>query len=252
MRQYPPGRSPSGTLPQYPSGSTTGAGAKGGQPRGTERAGHRDQSRWASPPDTTKPQTAAPPASICGRVIWIKVLTRTTNRSRLDTRRRRPRAVDSAMASRRSPGIGGTAHRGCSLPAGYALKRRHPKGSIMAGYITVLTTTDSAARAEELARAGVSARVAACAQIDGPIKSVYWWEGSVRADEEWRVLYKPALPSNPRQPTTGCHRRPRRHHPRLPGPDRTRSQDSRHSCPARHRRGRACRSWPPGLSSAAP
>ncbi|WP_329561240.1 divalent-cation tolerance protein CutA [Kitasatospora sp. NBC_01266] len=60
----------------------------------------------------------------------------------------------------------------------------------MASYITVLTTTDSAAHAEELARAGVTARVAACAQIDGPVKSVYWWEGSVQADEEWRVLYK--------------------------------------------------------------
>ncbi|MDH6130670.1 periplasmic divalent cation tolerance protein [Kitasatospora sp. MAA4] len=60
----------------------------------------------------------------------------------------------------------------------------------MAGYITVLTTTDSAERAEELARAGVNARVAACAQIDGPIKSVYWWDDALQADQEWRVLYK--------------------------------------------------------------
>ncbi len=60
----------------------------------------------------------------------------------------------------------------------------------MSAYITVLTTTDSAERAEELARAGVSARVAACAQIDGPIRSVYWWDGAVQAEEEWRVLYK--------------------------------------------------------------
>ncbi|MCC9310481.1 divalent-cation tolerance protein CutA [Kitasatospora sp. RB6PN24] len=56
--------------------------------------------------------------------------------------------------------------------------------------MTVLTTTDSAERAEQLARAGVDARVAACAQIDGPITSVYRWEGEVRADQEWRVLYK--------------------------------------------------------------
>ncbi|WP_327068112.1 divalent-cation tolerance protein CutA [Kitasatospora sp. NBC_01302] len=60
----------------------------------------------------------------------------------------------------------------------------------MASYITVLTTTDSADRAQELARAGVSARAAACAQIDGPIRSVYWWEGALQVDEEWRVLYK--------------------------------------------------------------
>ncbi|WP_377273230.1 divalent-cation tolerance protein CutA [Peterkaempfera sp. SMS 1(5)a] len=60
----------------------------------------------------------------------------------------------------------------------------------MAEYITVLTTTDTADRAEELARAAVEARVAGCAQIDGPIRSVYWWEGAVQVDMEWRVLYK--------------------------------------------------------------
>ncbi|MFF7634714.1 divalent-cation tolerance protein CutA [Kitasatospora sp. NPDC008050] len=60
----------------------------------------------------------------------------------------------------------------------------------MSGYLTVLTTTDSAERAGELARAGVGARVAACAQIDGPITSVYWWEGALQAEQEWRVVYK--------------------------------------------------------------
>ncbi|WP_245985301.1 divalent-cation tolerance protein CutA [Streptomyces tateyamensis] len=47
-----------------------------------------------------------------------------------------------------------------------------------------------AEHAEQLARAGVEARIAACAQIDGPVKSVYWWEGAVQVDEEWRVFYK--------------------------------------------------------------
>lgn len=60
----------------------------------------------------------------------------------------------------------------------------------MSGYVTVLTTTDSAEHAEELARAAVGARAAACAQIDGPIRSVYWWQGEVRNDQEWRVLFK--------------------------------------------------------------
>ncbi|MFJ6215241.1 divalent-cation tolerance protein CutA [Streptomyces sp. NPDC092296] len=60
----------------------------------------------------------------------------------------------------------------------------------MTDHLTVLTTTDSAERAELLARAAVEARVAACAQIDGPIRSVYRWDGAVRLDEEWRVLYK--------------------------------------------------------------
>jgi len=44
----------------------------------------------------------------------------------------------------------------------------------MAEHIIVLTTTDTAEAASELARAAVEARVAACAQIDGPIRSVYW------------------------------------------------------------------------------
>ncbi|TDC67775.1 divalent-cation tolerance protein CutA [Streptomyces hainanensis] len=60
----------------------------------------------------------------------------------------------------------------------------------MADHITVLTTTDSREAAEELARSAVEARLAACAQVDGPITSVYRWEGAVRTDQEWRVLYK--------------------------------------------------------------
>lgn len=60
----------------------------------------------------------------------------------------------------------------------------------MPGYITVLTTTDTPERAEEIARAVVEARAAACAQVDGPIRSVYWWEGAVQAEKEWRVIFK--------------------------------------------------------------
>ncbi|MGY3201380.1 divalent-cation tolerance protein CutA [Streptomyces sp. TE5632] len=60
----------------------------------------------------------------------------------------------------------------------------------MAEYLTVLTTTDTAEKAEALAAGAVEAEVAACAQIDGPITSVYRWEGTVRTDREWRVLYK--------------------------------------------------------------
>ncbi|MEY9849589.1 divalent-cation tolerance protein CutA [Streptacidiphilus sp. MAP5-3] len=60
----------------------------------------------------------------------------------------------------------------------------------MADHMTVLTTTDSAERAAELAKAAVEARAAACAQIDGPVRSVYWWDGAVQDDEEWRILFK--------------------------------------------------------------
>ena len=59
-----------------------------------------------------------------------------------------------------------------------------------AGALTVLTTTDTAEKAETLAHGAVAARVAACAQVSGPVTSVYRWEGEVRTDREWQVLLK--------------------------------------------------------------
>lgn len=60
----------------------------------------------------------------------------------------------------------------------------------MAEILTVLTTIDSAQKAEALARGAVEARVAACAQVSGPVTSVYRWEGEVRTEPEWQVLLK--------------------------------------------------------------
>lgn len=60
----------------------------------------------------------------------------------------------------------------------------------MTDYLTVLSTTDSSEAAEALAASAVNARVAACAQIVGPITSVYWWEGKVQRDQEWQVIFK--------------------------------------------------------------
>ncbi|MFF0444964.1 divalent-cation tolerance protein CutA [Streptomyces sp. NPDC004609] len=56
--------------------------------------------------------------------------------------------------------------------------------------LTVLTTTDSAAKAEELARGAVEARLAACAQISAPVTSVYHWQGAIETAQEWQVLFK--------------------------------------------------------------
>ena len=54
----------------------------------------------------------------------------------------------------------------------------------------MVTTIDSADDAVELARGAVTARLAACAQVDGPVTSVYWWEGDVTTEEEYRVTFK--------------------------------------------------------------
>lgn len=62
----------------------------------------------------------------------------------------------------------------------------------MAGttHYQVTTTTDARAAADGLARSAVNARVAACGQVVGPIKSTYWWDGKVETAEEWYVVFK--------------------------------------------------------------
>jgi len=59
-------------------------------------------------------------------------------------------------------------------------------------HVIVTTTTDSEQAARDLAAATVEARLGACAQIVGPITSVYRWEGEVQTDTEWRVEVKTA------------------------------------------------------------
>ncbi|MFE9570769.1 divalent-cation tolerance protein CutA [Streptomyces sp. NPDC006692] len=59
-----------------------------------------------------------------------------------------------------------------------------------AGPLTVQTTTDSADKAAALARGAVEARLAACAQIAGPVTSVYRWAGDIETAQEWQVLFK--------------------------------------------------------------
>ncbi|WP_327323471.1 divalent-cation tolerance protein CutA [Streptomyces sp. NBC_01210] len=56
--------------------------------------------------------------------------------------------------------------------------------------LTVLTTTDSAEKAEALARGAVESRLAACAQISAPVTSVYHWKNAIETAEEWQVLFK--------------------------------------------------------------
>ena len=57
-------------------------------------------------------------------------------------------------------------------------------------YVQVVTTLDDEARARSLAREVVKARLAACAQVWGPISSVYWWEGEMEEAQEFMVAMK--------------------------------------------------------------
>ena len=70
------------------------------------------------------------------------------------------------------------------------------------------TTTALRADADRLARGAVEARLAACAQVDGPITSYYHWEGKMEQAEEFRVWFK-YLPGNASALGTWVHG----HHP---------------------------------------
>ena len=54
----------------------------------------------------------------------------------------------------------------------------------------VLSTFGDHATAETCAQYLVKHRHAACVQIDGPIRSVYQWQGEIEAEEEFRLLVK--------------------------------------------------------------
>jgi periplasmic divalent cation tolerance protein len=57
-------------------------------------------------------------------------------------------------------------------------------------YCQVVTTVGSRADADELARGVVEARLAACAQVLGPLASTYWWHEAIETAEEWQVVFK--------------------------------------------------------------
>jgi len=81
---------------------------------------------------------------------------------------------------------GGTDHAG----PGETLASGTAAGRPGVQYLQVQTTTDSRAEAVELGRDAVQARLAACAQVSGPVLSSYWWEGDLERAEEWTLLLK--------------------------------------------------------------
>ena len=60
----------------------------------------------------------------------------------------------------------------------------------MSDYIQVSTTTENREDAAKIARAAVEKRLAACAQIMGPISSTYRWKEKIQEEEEWLCLMK--------------------------------------------------------------
>ena len=60
----------------------------------------------------------------------------------------------------------------------------------MTEYIQLSTTTEKKEDANRIAREVVEKRLAACAQVIGPISSTYWWEGKIEETEEWLCIMK--------------------------------------------------------------
>ena len=56
--------------------------------------------------------------------------------------------------------------------------------------VQVTVTASSAEEAGQLAQLAVDERLAACAQVSGPITSVYRWEGRVTEATEWACVFK--------------------------------------------------------------
>ena len=57
-------------------------------------------------------------------------------------------------------------------------------------FVVVLTTVDKRESAERIAEELVQRRLAACVQVEGPIKSFYRWEGKIESADEFRIVIK--------------------------------------------------------------
>ena len=55
----------------------------------------------------------------------------------------------------------------------------------MSGCCQVTTTLPDQATAERVATRLVEERLAACAQVIGPVRSTYWWAGKIEQADEW-------------------------------------------------------------------
>lgn len=60
----------------------------------------------------------------------------------------------------------------------------------MKDYIQVFTTTAKKEDAKKIAKALLEKRLAACAQVMGPIGSSFWWKGKIDKAQEWMCIIK--------------------------------------------------------------
>lgn len=63
---------------------------------------------------------------------------------------------------------------------------------LSAAHVAVTVTAPSAEEATSLGAMAVERRLAACAQVSGPITSTYWWGGAITSAPEWVCTLKTA------------------------------------------------------------
>lgn len=63
----------------------------------------------------------------------------------------------------------------------------------MSEFVQVTVSTGSRLDAERIARSVIENRLAACAQVFGPVQSTYWWQGSIETADEWLCLLKTSV-----------------------------------------------------------
>lgn len=68
-------------------------------------------------------------------------------------------------------------------------------------HVQAMTTVGSEQEAELIASSLVEAKLAACVQISGPIRSRYRWEGKIEEAREWQCLVKTTTAAYPRVET---------------------------------------------------
>ncbi len=56
--------------------------------------------------------------------------------------------------------------------------------------LMITTAFERSADAEKMATALLEKRLIACAQISGPVRSSYWWQGKVVSSEEYLLVMK--------------------------------------------------------------
>ena len=60
----------------------------------------------------------------------------------------------------------------------------------MSEFIQITTTTDTEELAMQIAAKLVEKKIAACAQVSGPITSIYEWKGKIENTREWYCVIK--------------------------------------------------------------